>query len=483
MQYFKKIAKAYGKNTSGNMAIIFSLCLTLVFVAVGAAVDINMANNKKIEYQGLADSAVLAAARSGLGKKKDTDEFGNNMLKIAKSAVEANNTTGDKLKVKLKIFHKTGKIRVTVSSKRKTILMSMFGKNKVGIEAVSEAPLTISDPANIVLVLDTTYSMTGSKIDTLKSVANDLVDTLKDYDNENLRMGVVPFSQYVNVGLSRRNEAWLTDTTDYQVKTGDNCYFPVTGQTNCRTVTYGPTSPSPASTCYNDGVAYSCGGSSGSPGGSYTACDNVYGTTEVCNAQFANYTWYGCVGSRTTPWHKRANYNSKKIPGLYNTKCGTEIRTLTNNLTDVTATINALTPNGETYLPSGLMWGWRMLTRQEPLIEAKAAYKNNTQNIMIFMTDGSNTKSKNYSSDQEKLHNSSDRTDADNLSKTLCKKINQDKIQVYSVAFQVSDVQAKNVVRNCASDVSMFYDASDNAALKAAFESIGQSLLKLRLTH
>jgi len=54
-------------------------------------------------------------------------------------------------------------------------------------------------------------------------------------------------------------------------------------------------------------------------------------------------------------------------------------------------------------------------------------------------------------------------------------------IDVYTIAYDISDTAPINLMRNCATDPSMFYDASNSAALKQTFSDIGQNLLKLRL--
>ncbi|HFE39051.1 MAG TPA: VWA domain-containing protein [Gammaproteobacteria bacterium] len=472
----------YTKDIRGNMAAIFAVCIMMIMAAVGAAVDFTSIANKRAKYQSIADAAVLAAARSGEKKQKD-------LKKIALATVNANNGTGDKLHVKLKLNGKTGKIQVFVTGKHKTSIMGLFGKPYADVEALAEAPLSISDPANIVLVLDTTWSMNGTKMTALKAAANDLVDILSEYENENLQMGVVPFAQYVNVGLSRRNEVWLYDTKDYKVKKPDYCYYEVIGKTNCRMESY-PATPAqpgtPAGTCYNDGVPYSCGGSGPTPyqpGGESEVCDNVYSPTQTCVPQFTEYTWYGCVGSRMAPLHLQANYKKVKIPGLYNISCSSEIQTLTHDLKKVKATISGLAASGETYLPSGLIWGWRELTRKLPLLEAKAKYKKNTRSIMILMTDGKNTLSKNYSSVNEKLHTSADVADADKVSAKLCKRIKKDEIEIYTIAYDIKNKAAKDLVKNCASTPGLYFEANNSTELKKAFKDIGQSLLKLRLTH
>ncbi len=47
---------------------------------------------------------------------------------------------------------------------------------------------------------------------------------------------------------------------------------------------------------------------------------------------------------------------------IMDVECGTEILDLTSNTNKVKSHIQSLTPHGETYIPSGLIWGWRMLS-------------------------------------------------------------------------------------------------------------------------
>ena len=49
-----------------------------------------------------------------------------------------------------------------------------------------------------------------------------------------------------------------------------------------------------------------------------------------------------------------------------NVSCGSEILDLTTNLTDVEAHIDSLSASGNTYIPAGLIWGWRMLDPDLP---------------------------------------------------------------------------------------------------------------------
>ena len=77
----------------------------------------------------------------------------------------------------------------------------MLGVDDVVVAVTSQVLRTIGK-VELVLVLDNTGSMKGTKIDTLITAANQLVNSLgKATKNPaDLRIGLVPFSQTVNVG-------------------------------------------------------------------------------------------------------------------------------------------------------------------------------------------------------------------------------------------------------------------------------------------
>ena len=452
---FRNLVKRYTENTQGNFAIIFAVTVVVLLLGTGVAVDTNMMHAAKSRLQSTADAAVLAAAKSG-----ETDLV--RLKTIAEDYVAANSNAGDSAITSVSLGA-NGRLQVNVNRDVDTQFMSIFGKDQVDIAAMSEAPLTSSEPVNISLVLDVTGSMQGAKLASLKTAATDLIDTLEAYDNDSLKVSVVPFGRYVNVGLSRRNASWLDVDDDSSTTGAEVCRMKrdVTSRTNCRTVTR---------TCDNDGVPYSC---------NRRVCDVTYGPEyRSCSTPTVNRTWRGCVGSRVSPWHERVAYSGKKIPGLMNAWCGTEIQPLTANMDSVRSTISAMSAGGKTYIPSGLAWGWRTLDTNEPLTEANGAFASNAHKVMILMTDGKNTRSKSGIA-----HNGHSKVNADRVTKNLCNGIKSGEIEVYTIAYEITDVSTKNLLRNCATDAGMYFDASNSAQLAAAFEEIGQSLIKLRLTH
>ena len=440
----------FKKDTQGNVAMVFAASTIALLLGVGVAIDTGMAQKTKIKLQNTADSAVLAAAKSG-----ETDQA--KLLSLAEEYVSANGGSAATYATSLSLTP-NGRVRVGVQTKYNTQFAGIIGKSDINISVVSEAPLGSSEPVNVALVLDVTGSMSGSKLTSLKSAANGLIDTLEAYDNDALKVSVVPFSNYVNVGLSRRNANWL-DVENDSSSTGTQVCRMVPTRTNCRQV---------ASICNNDGTSYSC---------MKTVCDDGP-AVQRCWTPTNNRVWRGCVGSRSTPWHERAHFGGKKIPGLMNARCNEEILALTNNMSDVKTKINSLSARGNTYIPAGLSWGWRTLDSSAPLTEAQGPFASNTDKVLVLMTDGANTKSKGGD-----WHEGNSVTNANNVTRNLCNNIKSSDVQIYTIAYEITDTTTKNLMRNCASKSSMYFDASNSAQLTQAFDTIGSSLIKLRLTH
>ena len=66
---------------------------------------------------------------------------------------------------------------------------------------------------------------------------------------------------------------------------------------------------------------------------------------------------------------------------------------------------------------------------------------------------------------------------------TLCQKVKDENIVVYTVSFMVTNAVAIDLLRNCASDPSKAFVADNAAALSAAFGNIANSLMAFRLTR
>jgi hypothetical protein len=265
----------------------------------------------------------------------------------------------------------------------------------------------------------------------------------------------------------------MTSTQDYTTTTNipGSCTTrrDVVGTTNCRNVTV---------TSNNDGVITTsvrrqCDNILGPP---YQSCTQARTQTNV-------FRWHGCVGSRPQPSHVTDSNGAIPYPALFNTTCGTAIVPLSKNYSSLKTTINNLSPSGETYGPAGLIWGWNVLSPAAPFTQAKAydPDRRKPRKVMVFMTDGVNTRSMN--SPTATTHTGSNRADADAAATKLCSNIKEAGIEMFVIALMVDDLATQNMLRSCSSGAKHYFNASDTQLLKEAFEQIARSLQVPRLTQ
>ncbi len=445
-------------SEAGNFTMMLALAMPVAIVAVGMALDYGSLSQTRSKLQGAVDAAVLFAARSyrdtgSLMSASDVEQF-----------IKAN-YAGDLRGIKIK---KVGNDIVIEAGSRKSSIFSGFvdGSAK-DVEVTSAANIGEVTDIEVVMVLDNTYSMvTDDKIGSLRTVAKSFVDTMFEAENPytTVKIGLVPFTNHVNVGLANRSQPWMTVPADTS-STSFQCHMKrdVVSKANCRMETYS-----------YDGVSYQA-----------ETCDYTYGPEyEVCENVTNEEKWYGCAGSRQTPFNLQDPYASKPFPGLMNTWCGAELKTLTKNKADLTAAIDAMNANGETYISTGVMWGWRVISNAAPFedgIKVTGANKNRVKKIMLLMTDGDNQKSAQL---PDPWHWGSDLTQADQWTKQACANVRADEIDVYAITFGKDvSVSGKSVMSACAGAPDRYYDAANAAALDAAFQDIAAKVTQLRLTN
>ena len=267
---------------------------------------------------------------------------------------------------------------------------------------------------DVALVLDSTGSMRGTingsrgqtKLAGLQDAANNLIDIFDNADNDNIRLSVVPFSQYMNVGETNSRAGWL----------------------------------------------------------------------DLNPAQEAN--WEGCVGSRLNGQDESPNEVGGLIPALTTVDCASEILPLTNNMRRARTSVNNFEARGWTYIPSGIVWGWRTLEGQLPKrVPAAPSSTSEHRKVMVIMTDGENTRSK-----SGLRHEGQNIQAANSKTADLCADVKRDDIEVYTIAYGLSDNTTLNLLQDCASDPSKFFNAQTNTALSSAFAQIGSELTVLRIT-
>lgn len=476
----------------GNVAVLMGILAVPLLLSIGLASDYARGVAARSHIQELADLTALYLAASG---EKDHDK----LEVLAEKSVSSNQSPGivDSVSItKLETSDKS--IDILLRAQITTNFMSLAGIDSVGVQASALAERAVTGSVEVVLVLDNTWSMSapGStglpKITTLKTAASALATELLENEQASVRIGLVPYADYVNVGTKYRGASWLSVPDDYTT--------PATPQT-CTTSTTKSVcvqkAPTYACTKTVDGVVEpaTCGG----------ACTKSETQTvppyESCSGGSSKktYKWYGCVGSRKNSDSRLHDGRPADLyPGYVETgqKCLNPIVPLTDDLKTVLAGINGMIINigsykPYTYIPAGLIWGQNLLSPSEPFGQG-AAYdlKNKLpRKVAVLMTDGDNTlRFKN--SDGRHVQPSSNATTAkgeinktNDDTKAICDYMKAQKIELYTVAFMVTNTDAKAMLEYCATDPAHYFDASDPDKLVSAFSGIAQSLAQVRLAR
>ncbi|HQF30438.1 MAG TPA: pilus assembly protein, partial [Hyphomicrobiales bacterium] len=201
----KKSLEAFGRNEKGSVAIIFALSLIPVLGVSGIAVDYSRLHVGRSSLQDVVDGAAVAIARyPGTLTKSEAKKLARQYVK---AHLQEENVTLGKVDVSLT----DTAISVTGSISMPTTFMGLFGYKTMETAALGEVVWSSAMHYEIALVLDNTGSMEGTKMTELKKAANTFIDlvTQRVPDKDNLKIGVVPFSTFVNVGKGYKDASWI----------------------------------------------------------------------------------------------------------------------------------------------------------------------------------------------------------------------------------------------------------------------------------
>jgi len=461
----------FKSSTNGNIAIMFGLFLIPILVGAGIALDMMRASQFRTQMNEAADSGLLAAARSKILDKTLTDVQAQD---IARRYFDANGVNSADIEIQTFefIYDAVSDVyRLTVTGRIKTALMGIAGKDWVPINIISEASVAPPRALEVAMVLDNTGSMSGQKINDLRDAATLLIDTIMADTNNEVLVGLVPFSTHVNIGMSRALEPWLAIPADSSYMQS-GCSVDATAATSA-----GCTEES--ATCYSDGFPYSC---------TTWQCPGGASAPQTCAPESQPTSWQGCVGSRVHPLNiQDADFTATPVPGVLNDigsggDCPGEIFPMTTDKADVLAEIAAMNASGNTYIPGGLTWGLRLISSASPFIEGDT-YANiqslSGVKAIVLMTDGANTKSPRSS---DGAHYDNDVSLADQYTLEVCDEIKANNIILYTIAFDITDSGLLDMMSQCATNSDAFFNAEDAVDLSDAFGVIGNNLTELALT-
>lgn len=462
----RRLAADFAADHAGSVAPLLGILFIILIGCTGIAIDTGRSTLAKARLVNALDAAGLA-----MGARLQTTDF----TAEGKRFVNANFKSGSAFATvtDLTVTPNADKTLFTLSATATvpTIFMKIFGVGVVSVRATTEITRA-SSGLELVMVLDNTGSMEDSgSMPGLKSAANSLVDVLYGGQTapSNLYIGLVPFSQAVNVGTSRA--AWVTPAS---LQNTTNPYYPSlwTGCVEARPNGLDQTDDPPAATSSLFKAYYS-------PSNSYN-----------------NWIKYrlGILFPYTDVYY--TSNTAQQGPGAY---CPQPMTFLTNNRSTITQGISNMTAAGSTMINLGAIWGWRMLSPRWRGYWASdsAGYRlpldygqKNMSKAVVLMTDGNNSFSPNnytaYGQLSDGRLGTIRQATAEGVLDTrlsaACASMKTAGIRVYTVAFSNPDVNVKTLLQACATNTSYYFDAANTAALTAAFQAIGSSLSSLRVS-
>jgi hypothetical protein len=476
--------RSFYRNDSGGVAVMFGLALVPILIAVGASVDYARVAAARTAAQAAADSAALGVASTAEGSKKELERLANHF-----ADAKLLGTLGSSGKLTQFSYQESDRtVELVVAGKIKSSILGIIGIDDLAYSATARAVRATQGAVELVLVLDNTWSMSGEKLDALKSASTELVKLLKEDPKADVKIGLVPYADYVNVGVENRYKGWISVPADYSRTSERTCKTQTTKQT-CK-----KTGPQKSCTRTVDGIpeSYDCTPS--------TCTTEEVAPYESCSGGgTTKYTWYGCVGSRTQGDLRRSDAEpATAYPGFLATSqnCLNPIVPLTESKSTIVGALQGMIVNVGgyrplTYIPAGLIWGLNLLSPAEPFTQG-AAYdtKNRApRKAMVLMSDGANTlrfdpKTGRHvapSTDASTARTQLGETTQDMLA--ICDSAKARKIEVFTVLFDTTDPGAKSAMSSCASSAAHGVEAKSRTELMAAFKNIARSLTSVRLTH
>ncbi len=541
------LLRRFRHDSGGNVAIITAVAAVPLLLAAGVAIDTARWTRSENALQVAVDAAALAVAASekfdmaGLSdadkakRKKELEDMARNFIK-------ANyHDEGQDVEVSINVTDEV----ITVEGKKPypTTLMNLGGIESVALSARAEVNTQggIAENIEIALVMDTTGSMKGDKLAAAKAAAKALIQkVLGDAPSDaKIKLALVPFSGSVNVGADKRASGWIdttgkasvskvnfTSTTYHNMQGWDDLkYRNAAGQTvklpwnGCVEARLGdlaindtPPAAATPNTLFTPYFAPDEPDSFGSSGNNYVNYESGSESKRMRNeAKYANKVVDPSKPSNDGPWYNCAA--SAIVP-------------LTNIRADIETGIDAMEARGNTNLPEGMAWGWRVLSPALPYTEGKSFTDKEWRKVIVFMTDGENdvgtnndwslppsaigTRYTSYGYSSAALAKnrfgsttqSQARGKLDTNFELVCKAIkalaemrenpkNRAKkipsVEVYTVGFQVPNDQVKEDLQECASNPELtgykyFINADNEEELKGAFETIGARLKTMYLS-
>lgn len=469
---FKKIKKLLG-HEGGAVAAAFGLLIPVVVSATGIFVDMSQAYLVKARLSSALDAAALAGAATG----SDDEAFIQAKVDAFMDANYPPEKIGTNILVEVSL--NGDELTVTASAELNTSFMRIFGFDVLDVEASTTVQREVRG-LEVVMVLDNTGSMnTNNNIATLRTASESFITILFESvsEPELVKVGLVPYASSVNVGPY--GLGLNLDEEEYGVP------FVIPPETDIYNTYYNGMNP-------------------------FTL--NHYGIDEEDLEYDPSLIgqWHGCVLAEeypldtedfSGPWtmyrhdfnghnyYSSRSYFSGTLGDGYNAYYGPNIYCPTQPIVPLTSdeqflidSVENMTASGATLGNFGMVWGWRVISPEEPFTEGADYDDNQWDKVVLVMTDGINFMSDVYSAYGASKDHNIDSDDLDDRFAETCDSMKAAGILIYTVTFDSGvDNDTKDLYRECATTPANYNDAPSQDDLEAVFEKIARELSNLHI--
>lgn len=534
--------KRFWQSRSGNFAMMFAIMLPVLLAAVGFALDVANLMKARSDLQNALDSAVLAASRLSdqAGTRNDTfNAFFTTNVANKPALVNA--------KAKLVVEQSVNHIKTTATADADVALNFAFIFGQSAKVAAQANAFESNAKLEVALVLDNTGSMGAANMAALIEGSKEIIKALQkvkdDRPERQIRAALVPFVTAVNIKSTEGfKQSWvdtrLTVPVDEPSWNGKNFANinsktrvghwqlfqwlkdnwqsgPIGDWKGCveaRAGSYAlddtPPDLTKPDTLF---VPYFAPDEPGAPAKSPNSGTN-YNNSYLDDGPGST----DALKQRSTDKYKdktaRANAKLKETPNDTtgpNYGCATPVVPLTEDLAKLGGdpvkktkgeldNMNFWYGSG-TNVSEGLAWGYRVLSPGAPFTEGDAFKAPDTSKVVVVFTDGENNV---FGASSAPINKSDygaysyldtgrmgafDRAGAlkkvNEATKTVCTKLKDQDVIVYTVVLGADTQANRDLYSTCATSTAHYFPTKNIAELKAAFQTIANSISPLLITH
>jgi len=459
---------------SGAMLPLLSILLMTLTGFAGVLVDFARLQLVQARLSSALDAAGLAA-----GSTLNTADYQAEVNKYLRVNFPAGYMGAAEPNATVTVSSDNMVLNLTASTTMPTTFMNIFGIPTLSVQAISEITRT-SSGLELVMALDNTGSMSGTKLAALKSACNTLVnilfgsrETVKD-----LWIGLVPFSQAVNIGTG--HPEWMDAAYGSTLNWGPTSWMGCVdaNEQNGRDITDDPPSVQLLRHYYSPSTD------------NRPAPNNSY-------SQLNANKWVTSRWPDGTPKTYASPLGVTLGPNKY---CPQQVQPMTASKTTILNAVNSMQARGNTHIGLGLAWAWRMISPRWRGLWGGEMNANNLplnyhtphmNKAVILLSDGANTMDNTnftaygYLSDGRLgTTNSSAAVSQLNTRMTsVCNALKSNGVYIYTIALGSPGETIQALLKSCATAESYYFDSPSASDLEQAFKAIGDSLSNLRISQ